>query len=36
MLGLETELAVRMGDPRHRERVHALVDAVDNELTERG
>lgn len=36
VLGLETELAVQMGDPRHRERVHALVDAVDNELTERG
>lgn len=33
VLGLETELAVRVGDPRHRERVHALVAAVDRNLT---
>ncbi|MFN3541241.1 MAG: glycoside hydrolase family 76 protein, partial [Rhodococcus sp. (in: high G+C Gram-positive bacteria)] len=26
-LGLETELAVRLGEPRHAQRVHALVDA---------
>jgi predicted alpha-1,6-mannanase (GH76 family) len=35
VLGVETELATRSGDPRHRTRVHALVDAVDHELTER-
>ncbi|MFD6855886.1 glycoside hydrolase family 76 protein [Rhodococcus sp. NPDC060086] len=35
VLGLETELATRCDDSRHRTRVHALVDAVDNELTER-
>lgn len=34
-LGLETELAVQLGDARHRERVHELVEAVDNHLTER-
>jgi predicted alpha-1,6-mannanase (GH76 family) len=28
VLGLETELAVRTGDDRHRQRVHRLVDAV--------
>ncbi|MGV8873887.1 MAG: glycoside hydrolase family 76 protein [Rhodococcus sp. (in: high G+C Gram-positive bacteria)] len=32
-LGLETELAVRLGEPRHAKRVHALVDAVENHLT---
>ncbi|MFY2790712.1 glycoside hydrolase family 76 protein [Rhodococcus sp. KRD162] len=32
-LGLETELAVRLGEARHAERVHALVDAVENHLT---
>ncbi|NLE81733.1 MAG: fructose-bisphosphate aldolase [Rhodococcus sp.] len=35
-LGLETELAVRTGHPRHRERVHRLVEAVDNRLTKIG
>ncbi|WP_241384729.1 glycoside hydrolase family 76 protein [Rhodococcus sp. CH91] len=34
-LGLETELAVQLDDPRHRRRVHALVAAVDDHLTER-
>lgn len=34
-LGLETELAVQLDDPRHRRRVHALVGAVDEHLTER-
>ncbi|MFC4604904.1 glycoside hydrolase family 76 protein [Rhodococcus kronopolitis] len=33
VLGLETELAVRLGEARHRTRVHALVDAVDRHLT---
>ncbi|WP_072803840.1 glycoside hydrolase family 76 protein [Rhodococcoides yunnanense] len=32
VLGVETELAVRLGAPRHRERVHALVAAVDTHL----
>lgn len=32
-LGLETELALRLGEPRHAQRVHALVDAVENYLT---
>lgn len=32
-LGLETELAVRLGEPRHANRVHTLVDAVENHLT---
>ncbi|MFL1594892.1 fructose-bisphosphate aldolase [Rhodococcus ruber] len=36
VLGLETELAVQMGEPRHRERVHALVEAVDTQLADRG
>ncbi|QBJ95931.1 fructose-bisphosphate aldolase [Rhodococcus sp. ABRD24] len=36
VLSLETELAVRMGDPRHRERVYRLVDAVDERLTKGG
>ncbi|MFC9790438.1 glycoside hydrolase family 76 protein [Rhodococcus sp. NPDC127528] len=36
VLGVETELAVRLGAARHRERVHALVDAVDKQLTEGG
>ncbi|NLV79853.1 MAG: fructose-bisphosphate aldolase [Rhodococcus sp.] len=35
VLGVETELAVQLDDPRHRLRVHALVDAVDSELTDR-
>lgn len=35
-LGLETELAVRIGAPRHRERVHRLVAAVDDRLTDEG
>lgn len=35
-LGLETELATRLGEPRHRERVHALVNAVYDGLTDRG
>lgn len=35
VLGVETELATRCDDPRHRARVHALVGAVDDELTER-
>ncbi|OZC48130.1 fructose-bisphosphate aldolase [Rhodococcus sp. 06-621-2] len=32
VLGIETELAVRLGGPRHRARVHALVTAVDDRL----
>lgn len=36
VLGAETELAVRLDEPRHRHRVHALVDAVDKHLTEDG
>lgn len=32
VLGIETELAVRLGDARHRERVHALVAAVEARL----
>lgn len=32
VLGVETELAVRLGDPRHRARVQALVAAVDARL----
>ncbi|MGA9870453.1 MAG: glycoside hydrolase family 76 protein [Rhodococcus sp. (in: high G+C Gram-positive bacteria)] len=32
VLGVETELAVRLGEPRHRERVHALVAAIDERL----
>lgn len=36
VLGLETELAVRMGSPRHRVRVHRLVDAVDERLSKGG
>lgn len=35
ILGVETELALQLDDPRHRLRVHALVDAVDEHLTER-
>ncbi|SEL59695.1 glycoside hydrolase family 76 protein [Rhodococcus maanshanensis] len=35
-LGTETELAVRLGAPRHRHRVHALVEAIDKRLTEDG
>ncbi|MFD4369882.1 glycoside hydrolase family 76 protein [Rhodococcus sp. NPDC058521] len=34
-LGLETELAARIGAPRHRERVHRLVEAIDLRLTDR-
>lgn len=36
VLGAETELAVRVGADRHRERVHRLVDAVSDHLTEDG
>ena len=36
VLGLETELAVRFGDPRHAKRVHRLVNAVDKRLTAGG
>lgn len=32
VLGVETELAVRVGASRHRERVHALVNSVDTHL----
>lgn len=32
-LGLDTELAVRLADTRHAERVHTLVDSVENQLT---
>lgn len=32
VLGVETELAIRLGAPRHRTRVHALVAAVENQL----
>lgn len=35
-LGLETELSTRLGEPRHRERVHKLVDAVYDGMTEYG
>lgn len=35
-LGLETELAVQVGDPRHSARVHALVDAVERGMTTGG
>ncbi len=35
-LGLETELAMRGGASRHAERVHRLVRAVDEHLTDRG
>lgn len=34
VLGLETDLAIRIGDDRHRKRVHSLVDAVDRELAD--
>jgi len=34
VLGLETDLAIRIGDERHRKRVHGLVDAVDLELAD--
>ncbi|MGV9743756.1 glycoside hydrolase family 76 protein [Rhodococcus zopfii] len=34
VLGLESDLAIRIGDDRHRKRVHALVDAVDLELAD--
>lgn len=36
VLGAETELALRLDDPRHGRRVHALVEAVDKHLTEGG
>ncbi|WP_433607251.1 glycoside hydrolase family 76 protein [Prescottella agglutinans] len=36
VLALETELAVRIGDERHRLRVHRLVDAVDERLAKGG
>lgn len=36
VLGLETELAVRTGDPRHAVRVHRLVAAVDAQLAPGG
>ncbi|BCN85437.1 hypothetical protein RE0356_40780 [Prescottella equi] len=36
VLSLETELAVRMGAPRHLSRVHRLVDAIDERLTRGG
>lgn len=36
VLGAETELAVRLGDDRHRERVHRLVRAVEAHLTTDG
>ena len=36
MLGLETELAVRLGSPRHRNRTHRLVDAIDEQLAPHG
>ena len=36
VLGLETELAVRLGSPRHRNRTHRLVDAIDEHLAPQG
>ncbi|MFE5700609.1 fructose-bisphosphate aldolase [Rhodococcus sp. ACS1] len=36
VLGLETELAVRLGSPRHRNRTHRLVDAIDEHLAPHG
>ncbi|WP_328389180.1 glycoside hydrolase family 76 protein [Nocardia sp. NBC_00416] len=33
VLGLETELAVHTGDPGHLDRVHRLLDAVEDQLT---
>ncbi len=36
VLGLETELAVHTGAPRHGERVHRLLAAVEEHLTTRG
>ncbi|MGH3953064.1 glycoside hydrolase family 76 protein [Mycobacteroides salmoniphilum] len=36
VLGLETELAVRTGESRHAERVHRLVHAVRDRMTEEG
>ncbi|WP_072689927.1 glycoside hydrolase family 76 protein [Rhodococcus marinonascens] len=35
-LGLDTELAVRLGSPRHRNRIHRLVDAIDEHLAPNG
>lgn len=36
VLGLETELTVRTGDPRHRQRVHRLVAAVRDHMAPDG
>ncbi|MFZ2173675.1 MAG: glycoside hydrolase family 76 protein [Rhodococcus sp. (in: high G+C Gram-positive bacteria)] len=36
VLGLETELAVRFDAPRHRHRIHRLVDVIDERLTTNG
>jgi predicted alpha-1,6-mannanase (GH76 family) len=36
VLGLETELAARTGDPRHAPRVHRLVAAVEKEMAPSG
>lgn len=36
VLGLETELAARTGDPRHAPRVHRLVDAVKEHMAPAG
>jgi predicted alpha-1,6-mannanase (GH76 family) len=36
VLGLETELAARTGDPRHAPRVHRLVAAVKKEMAQSG
>lgn len=36
VLGLETELAARTGDPRHAERVHRLVAAVERHMAPSG
>ncbi|MFI6042391.1 glycoside hydrolase family 76 protein [Nocardia sp. NPDC051321] len=36
VLGVETELAMHTGEPRHGERVHRLLEAVEEHLTTRG
>ncbi len=36
VLGLETELAARTGDPRHAPRVHRLVAAIEEHMTSAG
>ncbi|MEV0945404.1 glycoside hydrolase family 76 protein [Rhodococcus sp. NPDC049939] len=36
VLGLDTELAVRLGSPRHRNRIHRLVDAIGEHLAPAG